>query len=230
MKTKLSMKLIFKKFQHFFLKNNLNWKLTIIKNFITLVFIGLASNTHSQNDLLSVYDLKSEYLVNPIGLDVKTPRFTWKIKDQRRGAIQKAYKISVGTDSTKVAEGNGSHWNTGKINSDNQMIVYSGKVLQAFQKYYWSLTVWDKNNEKVQSNRLSSFEMGMMESSNWRGSWISDSRDINKKESPYFRKEFNNQKKNKKGKSIYCCCGTLRTVFERKKGGGSPIGSYLYPF
>lgn len=219
MKTKLSMKLIFKKFQHFFLKNNLNWKLTIIKNFITLVFIGLASNTHSQNDLLSVYDLKSEYLVNPIGLDVKTPRFTWKIKDQRRGAIQKAYKISVGTDSTKVAEGNGSHWNTGKINSDNQMIVYSGKVLQAFQKYYWSLTVWDKNNEKVQSNRLSSFEMGMMESSNWRGSWISDSRDINKKESPYFRKEFNIQKKIKKARVYIAAAGLYELYLNGKKVG-----------
>ena len=219
MKTKLSMKLIFKKFQHFFLQNNLNWKLTIIKNFITLVFIGLASNTHSQNDLLSVYDLKSEYLVNPIGLDVKTPRFTWKIKDQKRGAIQKAYKISVGTDSTKVAEGNGSHWNTGKINSDNQMIVYSGKVLQAFQKYYWSLTVWDKNNEKVQSNRLSSFEMGMMESSNWRGSWISDSRDINKKESPYFRKEFNIQKKIKKARVYIAAAGLYELYLNGKKVG-----------
>ncbi|MGA0373113.1 MAG: family 78 glycoside hydrolase catalytic domain [Flavobacteriaceae bacterium] len=193
--------------------------MTIIKNFITLVFIGLASNTHSQNDLLSVYDLKSEYLVNPIGLDVKTPRFTWKIKDQRRGAIQKAYKISVGTDSTKVAEGNGSHWNTGKINSDNQMIVYSGKVLQAFQKYYWSLTVWDKNNEKVQSNRLSSFEMGMMESSNWRGSWISDSRDINKKESPYFRKEFNIQKKIKKARVYIAAAGLYELYLNGKKVG-----------
>jgi len=85
--------------------------------------MGFVWNTHSQNDLLRVYDLKSEYLVNPIGLDVKTPRFTWKIKDQRRGAIQKAYKISVGTDSAKVAAGNGSHWNTGKVNADLQMVV-----------------------------------------------------------------------------------------------------------
>ena len=52
-------------------------------------FFGLSWNAHSQNDSLRVYDLKSEYLVNPIGLDVKTPRLTWKIRDQRRGAVQK---------------------------------------------------------------------------------------------------------------------------------------------
>ena len=198
MKTKLSMKFIFKKFQYFFLQNILNWRLTRLKKLITLVFIGFVWNTHSQNDLLRVYDLKSEYLANPIGLDVKTPRFTWKIKDQRRGAFQKAYKISVGTDSSNVAAGNGSHWNTGKINSDHQLVVYGGKALQAFHKYYWSLTVWDKNNKKVECDRLSSFEMGMMEARNWKGSWISDSRNIDKKESAYYRKEINIKKKIKK--------------------------------
>ena len=181
--------------------------------------MGFVWNTHSQNDLLRVYELKSEYLVNPIVLDVKTPRFTWKIKDQRRGAIQKAYKISVGTDSAKVAAGNGSHWNTGKVNADLQMVVYVGKALQAFKKYYWSLTVWDKNNQKVQSERLASFEMGMMEVRNWKGSWISDSRDINKKESPYFRKEFNIQKKIKKARVYIAAAGLFELYLNGKKIG-----------
>ena len=219
MKTKLSMKFIFKKFQYLFLQNILNWRLARLKKLITLVFIGFVWNTHSQNDLLRVYDLKSEYLANPIGLDVKTPRFTWKIKDQRRGAFQKAYKISVGTDSINVAAGNGSHWNTGKINSDHQLVVYGGKALQAFHKYYWSLTVWDKNNKKVECDRLSSFEMGMMEARNWKGSWISDSRNIDKKESAYFRKEFNIKKKIKKARVYIATAGLFELYLNGKKVG-----------
>ena len=84
MKTKLSMKFKFKKFQYFFLQNILNWRLTRLKKLITLVFIGFVWNTHSQNDLLRVYDLKSEYLANPIGLDVKTPALHGRsrIKDE----------------------------------------------------------------------------------------------------------------------------------------------------
>ncbi len=219
MKTKLSMKFIIKKFQYFFLQNILNWRLTRLKKIITVVFMGFVWNTHSQNDLPRVYDLKSEYLANPIGLDVKTPRFTWKIKDQRRGAFQKAYKISVGTDSSNVAAGNGSHWNTGKINSDHQMVVYGGKALQAFHKYYWSLTVWDKNNKKVESDQLSSFEMGMMEAGNWKGSWISDSRNIDKKESAYFRKEFNIKKKIKKARVYIATAGLFELYLNGKKVG-----------
>ena len=219
MKTKLSMKFIIKKFKYFLLQNILNWRLTILEKIITIVFMGFVLNTHSQNDLPRVYDLKSEYLANPIGLDVKTPRFTWKIKDQRRGAFQKAYKISVGIDSIDVAAGNGSHWNTGKINSDHQLVVYGGKALQAFHKYYWSLTVWDKNNKKVESDRLSSFEMGMMEARNWRGSWISDSRNIDKKESAYFRKEFNIKKKIKKARVYIATAGLFELYLNGKKVG-----------
>ena len=184
MKTKLSTELILDSPKYIFKYKILVGRIMRINHLIIIIFLGLLSCVDSQTNEISVYDLKSEYLVNPIGLDVETPRLTWKIKDQRRGAIQKAYKISVGTDSAKVALGKGSHWNTGKVNAEHQMVLYAGKALQAFQKYYWSLTVWDKNDKKVQSDRPASFEMGMMETRNWKGSWISDSRDINKKESP----------------------------------------------
>ena len=190
-----------------------------IKSLTSLIFLGLLWNSNSQNTPLRVYDLKSEYLVNPIGIDVKTPRLSWKIYDQRRGAVQKAYKISVGTDSTKVVAGNGSHWNTGRINADHQMVMYGGKTLQAFQKYYWSLSVWDKNDKKVQNSSPASFEMGMMETRNWTGSWISDSRDINKKESPYFRKEFNIQKKIKKARVYIAAAGLFELYLNGKKIG-----------
>lgn len=192
---------------------------TRIKKSITLVFLSLMWNVNSQNKQISLYDLKSEYLINPIGLDVKNPRLSWKIIDKRQGAIQNAYSLSLGTDSLKVAAGNGSHWNTGKINSDDQMVVYSGKELQAFQKYYWSITVWDKNNEKVQAENLASFEMGMMEIWNWKGSWISDSRDINKKESPYFRNEFKIQKKVKKARVYIAAAGLFELYLNGKRIG-----------
>ena len=190
-----------------------------IKKLIALVFLSIIWNASSQNKQIRLYDLKTEYLVNPIGLDVKTPRLSWKIVDKRRGAIQNAYSLSLGTDSIKVAAGNGSHWNTGKTNSDHQMIVYNGKELQAFQKYYWSLTVWDKNNEKIQSDQIASFEMGMMESRNWKGSWISDTRDINKKESPYFRKEFKIQKKVKKARVYVAAAGLFELYLNGERIG-----------
>ena len=76
------MELILRTLKHFFQHKSSDWRFKRIKNLTTLIFLGLLWNAHSQNDPLRVYDLKSEYLVNPIGLDVKTPRLAWKIKDQ----------------------------------------------------------------------------------------------------------------------------------------------------
>ena len=186
---------------------------------ITIFFLCFFFEVYSQNNQSSVYDLKSEYLVNPIGIDVKSPRLTWKINDSRRGAIQKSYDICVGTDSAKVAAGKGSYWKTGKINSSSQMVVYDGNQLKPYQKYYWLLKVWDKNNQKIKSEKLASFEMGMMDINNWKGSWVSDSWDKNKKESPYFRYEFSAQKKIKKARVYIAAAGLFELYINGKRVG-----------
>jgi len=185
----------------------------------TLIFLSFYLHVSAQNSAVTVYDLKSEYLTNPIGLDTKKPRFTWKIKDQRRGAIQNAYQITVGTDSAKVASGQGSHWETQKIKSDDQRVVYDGKKLQAFQKYYWTLTLWDKNDNKIKTSHLAHFQMGMMGMHNWKASWISDSRATDRKESPYFRKEFKLQKKVKKATAYIAAAGLFELYLNGKRVG-----------
>lgn len=219
MKTKLSTDLFINILNFFKEFREMERTLLSKINIIALMFFGVLCNLHSQNMEIKLYDMKSEYLVNPIGLDLECPRLTWKIKDQRRGAIQRAYKINVGTDSVEVAAGNGTYWNSGKINSDDQIVIYDGKELKAFQKYYWSLTVWDKNNERIKSTQPASFEMGMMNVGNWKGSWISDIRDIDKKESPYFRKEFKIQKKIKKARVYIVAAGLFELYLNGEKVG-----------
>ena len=156
---------------------------------LVLVFFKfLTNNLYSQKNQKFLYDLRTEYLTNPVGLDEKFPRLKWKIKDDKRGSRQIAYSITVGIDSINVSSGIGSHWNTVKIMSDGQLVTYNGNTLEPFQKYYWSVKVWNQENEQITTPNLANFEMGMMDSKNWKGTWISDTRDIEMKEAPYFRK------------------------------------------
>ncbi len=193
------------------------------KKFITIFLLSLLFNLRAQNNDPIIYDLKSEYLINPIGLDNKKPRLSWKIKDSRRGAIQKSYEISVGTDSVKVALGKGSHWNTGKIDKDKQLVIYNGNKLEAYHKYYWSVKVWGIDNKEIRANYIASFEMGMIDIKNWKGSWISDSRDIHKKESPYFRKEFNIKKKIKRARVYIATAGLFELSINGKRVGNQQL-------
>jgi alpha-L-rhamnosidase len=134
--------------------------------------------------------LACEYLANPIGVDVQHPRFTWQVADKREGAVQTAYQIIVGTDSAAVTKHMGNCWQTVKVRPVANLVSYNGKPLQPFTKYFWTVVLWDKSGNQLQAPRTASFETGMMQMSNWKGTWISDASSINTKPAPYFRKIF----------------------------------------
>ena len=163
-------------------------------------------------------DLRCEYLTNPLGVDTPDPRFTWLLQDVRYGAEQTASRLIVGTDSLDVANGDGDLWNSEKINSAQMLVRYAGKELFPFTKYYWQVSVWDKDEVKSQS-AVASFETGMMDRKNWKGSWISDGNDIHCKPAPYFRKVFAAQKKIRSARAYVAAAGLYELYINGKKTG-----------
>lgn len=97
------------------------------KLFGFLLFMLIAIQTHAQ--LSQPINLKCEYLANPIGIDVSTPRLHWQMLDNRAGALQTAYQVIVGTDSVQVASGKGNCWDTGKISGANMLVSASEVAL-----------------------------------------------------------------------------------------------------
>ena len=89
-------------------------------------------------------DLKCEHLVAPLGIDRQAPRFSWHLEDSRGGAVQTAYRITVGKDSVALSKGKKILWQEKKADGKT-MAGYKGKALEPFTKYYWSVTVWDKD-------------------------------------------------------------------------------------
>jgi alpha-L-rhamnosidase len=57
-----------------------------------------------------VSNLLVENLKNPVGLDVKEPRFSWQLTNERRNIHQQAYEI-------KVLDGKSVTWNSGRVES-----------------------------------------------------------------------------------------------------------------
>ena len=122
---------------------------------------GVTANTAPP---ATVTGLQCEHLVTPIGIDAAHPRLSWQLSDNRNGARQTAYQIRVSTDSLTLDTK--PLWTSGKINSANIMSSFSGKALQPFTRYYWSVEVWDKDGVKSTPGR-SWFETGMLQQSNW---------------------------------------------------------------
>ena len=176
-----------------------------------LILVGYSLQLFSQTACKPVA-LMCEWLINPLGIDAANPRLTWRIEDERTGAKQIAYEITVSADSLEVVKGLGKHWQTGRINADKQLINYKGKTLTPFTRYYWSVRVWDKDGKPGSWSAVNSFETGLMNSSNWKGAWISDSRSIKEKAAPYFRKSFSTTKKIKSARA-YIAVGGLYELY-----------------
>mgnify|MGYP001443628134 CR=1 FL=1 len=134
-------------------------------------------------------NLNCENLVNPLGIDSPSPRLKWQLNDSRAGALQKGYQVLVSTDSASLLINKADMWNSNHITGSNMQVVYNGKQLKPFTKYYWKVFVWDKDGKKSQASIIASFETGMMNMKNWQGKWITDSRDSSLKPASYFRKD-----------------------------------------
>lgn len=107
--------------------------------------------------------LKAEYLTEPLGLGIKTPRFYWNCEG---GEKQTAYQIICKCNDEAV-------WNSGKVESASMThIRYEGRELHSRERIHWSVKLWDENGEGGEI-ASSWFEMGLLEPSDWNAQWIS---------------------------------------------------------
>ncbi len=199
----------------------MNYKLPASKNTIlTFLIFALASiSSHQLSGQIIPVKLKTEYLENPIGIDTKSPRFSWQIITNEPGVLQQAYQIIVGTDSLKVENGQGDVWNSGEIQSGTIPAVYAGNEIQPFIRYFWKVRIQVEDGSWLDYSKIARFETGMMDQNNWKGAWISDSYDYNIKPAPYFRHEFDITKKIKSARAYIAVAGLYELFLNGKKIG-----------
>lgn len=148
--------------------------------------------------------LRCEHLDNPIGVDALQPRFTWK-SSGLNGKQQVAYEICIGSTPEEAKEGKG--WRSGKISSNTNLGVYTGKPLQPFTRYYYAVKLYVSDQQFYSSTSPAFFETGMYGQEQWRGSWISDSRDVNQKQAAAFRRSFKLDKKLRSARAYIAVAG-----------------------
>ncbi len=139
---------------------------------IYLLSLGLILFTlqYCTTDKSIIENLKVEYTDSPLGIDVKTPRFSWQMAtpEGERGYYQTAYQIIVKNEKGELT------WDSKKNETNTALAIeYKGESLQPSTKYDWTVTVWDQNN--IEHSATSWFETGLMnpDISAWEGAqWI----------------------------------------------------------
>lgn len=141
----------------------------IAKIFILTLFV--AACTKSPQTFVD--NLRCEYKINPIGLDILNPRFFWQMIDQRRGTAQTAYQILVSSSEKKLDRNEADIWDSGKVESDQSShVVYGGSPLQSGTASFWKVRIWNNHGEKSAFSKTATWEMGILSEAGWEANWI----------------------------------------------------------
>ena len=120
--------------------------------------------------------LRTEYLEQPLGIDVQRPRLQWNCEG---GIRQTAYQVIAGD------------WDSGKVASSSMTAEYP-LSLASRQRVDWRVRLWDGHDQPGEWAE-SRFEMGLLEPGDWQARWITgDYRPKKKERYPVdcFRKAF----------------------------------------
>lgn len=138
---------------------------------------------------MKAYALTTEHLVNPVGIDIQSPRFSWKCKDGKR---QTAYQIQAANSEFALEQGQ-FLWESGEVISDESLDIEYPKELCTREQVFWRVRLKDETKEFGEWSDIAHFEMGLMEESDKIAEWIDpeEAYDINS-EPPVsmIRKEF----------------------------------------
>lgn len=136
--------------------------------------------------------LRCEHLVNPLGLNTVSPRFSWK-NDPAQVRQQSAYEILVGTDSLALAsKGYADLWQSGKVASPSSVLVeYGGKPLVPRVQAWWKVRVWNEDGNVGEWSDPARFGVGVIHSASepLRGDYIGMPSSASDPRSPLLRKQ-----------------------------------------
>ena len=154
--------------------------------------------------------LRTEYLFEPLGIDILRPRLSWNCEG---GSKQTAYQIIAKINGKTV-------WNSGKVeSSDMTHIPYGGPELHSRERVYWSVKLWDEHGAGGEISH-SFFEMGLLNASDWKAKWITGNYKV-KKSDRYpvdcFRKEISVDREVKSARLYITACGLYQAKLDGKK-------------
>ena len=163
---------------------------------------------------MTATNLKTEYLKDPMGIDIVMPRLFWNCEG---GKKQTAYQVLCVDTLGNVL------WDTGKVAGSTMRVQYDGQALKSRDSVTWRVRLWDENDVPGDWSEAG-FEIGLLEASDWKAKWITGHYTVDRKERypvDCFKKEIRIERAVQKARLYITACG----LYEAKLNGGK-IGTF----
>lgn len=147
----------------------------IRKKYSLLTFaMVLTFNIFAQGHLY-VLDLRCESEVNPIGVEVAHPHFSWVVNSDERDTYQSSFQILVSDSPEKLKKNIGNIWDSKIVKSEHSIQVeYSGTPLISEKKYFWKVKIQNQVGKESTWSEMAFWQMGLLSVNDWdKAIWIS---------------------------------------------------------
>lgn len=111
--------------------------------------------------MIRAVSLKTAYLTNPIGIDLRRIAVSWKAENCiRQTAFEVRYAINRGD------------WIYLPKQASDSMATMLDKTFSSRDRVCWQVRLWDETGESGQWSEEAFFEMGLMQQEDWQAKWI----------------------------------------------------------
>lgn len=193
---------------------------------LLFVWIGCSSDSG-----VNVENLRLEMKENPLGINQIKPRFSWQLSSETANLKQTSYQIQVAVSEKNLKSGKDLLWDSGTVSSDQSILVpYAGKELESGEFYYWRVKL-QTNQGLTDWSDPAFWSMALLDSSEWKATWIGDNSISNPGEdlgggktvqktrlaARYLRKEFSLEKNVKRAVLYISGLGSNETYLNGNK-------------
>jgi alpha-L-rhamnosidase len=152
---------------------------------LLLLFVGLRLDAAYRVEHPTV-----EMAVDPLGVDVAQPRFSWRIASEESGQRQTAWQVLAAASPEALAAGRGDVWDSGRVEGDQTVAVpYAGRALRSSERVFWTVRSWDRDGRASDWSAPATWTMGLLAPDDWRAKWIT-SAGTERLENTLLRREF----------------------------------------
>lgn len=131
--------------------------------------------------------LRTEYRVEPLGIDTAVPRLSWElipVRADARGLRQTAWQILVATTPTRLTPEDADLWVSAEMESSQTVHVeYAGRALRSRLRCWWCVRCRDQRGIWSEWSEAASWTMGLLDPREWEAKWIGTGESLEKGES-----------------------------------------------
>ena len=192
---------------------------------ILLAILPLTASA-AKEKAVTVTDLRTERLVNPMSLDTPTPRLGWRLESTERDVYQTSCRIIVASTREKAEALEGDLWDATIEGDRSQWVAYQGKPLRSNTRCYWRVKVTTTKGESDWS-AVAMWNVGLLTESDWSGRWIGWNHTMpwdvvaehSRLSARYLRKEFDFDKEVKQATLYICGLGMYEAFINGQRVG-----------